>query len=104
LSASAKARRTTSGFVYQLVEPASSSPPQSLFGHHFSPMGVSIWSPVTQGLPLQSFQFSGEHSALAAAAKPMLRLVVSKTCASNFTPSILPIGRPSSHAGRLRRA
>ncbi|MEZ5825024.1 MAG: hypothetical protein R3C97_09875 [Geminicoccaceae bacterium] len=56
------------GFVYQLVEPASSPSPQRAFGHHFSPMGVSMLSPVTQGLPAQSFQFSILHSARAPLA------------------------------------
>jgi hypothetical protein len=60
--ASANARCTTSGLVYQLVEPASSAAPHSLFGHHLSPSGVSIELPMTQGLPLQAFQFLSEQS------------------------------------------
>ncbi len=64
-SASASARSTTSGLVYQLVEPASSPSPHCSFGHHWTPSGVSILSPSTQGLPAQSCQASGLHSAQA---------------------------------------
>jgi hypothetical protein len=52
--------------VYQLVEPASSPSPQSWFGRHSVPIGVSILSPSTHGLPAQSCQVSGLHSAQAA--------------------------------------
>ena len=66
MSASASARSTTSGLVNQLVEPASSPSPQSSFGHHSLPIGVSILSPSTHGLPAQSCQLASLHSAQAA--------------------------------------
>ena len=81
-SASASARSTTSGLLYQLVEPASSAAPHSLFGHHLSPSGVSIELPMTHGLPLQAFQFLSEHSCAKAA--PQTR-PVSTSAAPSFS-------------------
>ncbi len=50
------------GRAYQLVDPASSHSPHKGCGHQRSPTGVSA-VPITQGLPSQSCQVSGLHSA-----------------------------------------
>ena len=77
------ARSTTAGFVYQLVEPASSPAPQSVFGHHLEPIGVSITLPSTQGWPAQAFQFLSLHSA-ASALPPVARAKLMRLAAASM--------------------